>query len=263
MVAPAPTAFERSSVLGVSVDDLDMEAFATYLRQRSPAFVESLGVEALGLRIGLLAQVGGHAIAPTIAGLLAFGHCPQLFRPEWGASAIRIRGLSIADPIVSREDFEGNLQALVQQILDFVSAHSQSVPELLDPRSSRPEFPLVAVRELLVNALIHRDLRLPGRVGLRIFDDRLEVSSPGGPPASLALADLCQRGGLSLPRNPLLAAVARGLGLAEQVGRGLPLVRASTASGTAESIRFETSHHEVMVSLPSCLRPPSSTRMGN
>ena len=263
MVAPAPVGFERSSVLGVSVEDLDMGPLSDYLQRRSPAFAASLGVEAFGVRLGLLAQVSGGAIAPTVAGLLSFGVCPQLFRPEWGLSAIRVRGLSIADPVIAHEDFEGNIGALLQQGLDFVGSHSQTIPELLDPGVSRQEFPLDAVREILVNALVHRDLRLPGRVGLRIFDDRIEISSPGGPPAPLPLAELAQRGGLSLPRNPLLAAVARGLGLVEQVGRGLPLARTSVSAVTADAIHFESSHHEVMVSLPSCLRAPSTPRLGN
>ncbi len=250
-------------MLGVTVEDLDMGSLADYLRRRSPAFVDKLGVEAFAQRLGLLAQVSGGAIAPTVAGLLSFGLCPQLFRPEWGLSAIRVRGLSIADPVIAQESFEGSVASLLEQGLDFVRAHSQSVPELLDPGASRHEFPIAAVREILVNGLVHRDLRLPGRVGLRIFDDRLEVSSPGGPPAPLPLAELAKRGGLSLPRNPLLAAVSRGLGLVEQVGRGLPLARASVSSGTAETIHFETSHQEVMVSLPSSLRAPSTPRLGN
>lgn len=240
-----------------------MGSLADYLRRRSPAFAANLGVEAFAVRMGLLAQVSGGAIAPTVAGLLSFGLCPQLFRPEWGLSAIRVQGLSIADPVIAHEDFEGSVASLLQQGLDFVQSHSQSVPELLGPSTSREEFPIAAVREILVNALVHRDLRLPGRVGLRIFNDRLEVSSPGGPPAPLPLAELAQRGGLSLPRNPLLAAVSRGLGLVEQVGRGLPLARSSVSAGTAEAIQFQTSHHEVMVSLPSCLRAPSSPRLGN
>jgi len=250
-------------VLGVTVEDLDMGSLSDYLRRRSPAFAANLSVEAFAVRLGLLAQVSGGAIAPTVAGLLSFGLCPQLFRPEWGLSAIRVQGLSIADPVIAHEDFEGNVDALLQQGLDFVRNHSQSVPELLGPSMSRDEFPIAAVREVLVNALVHRDLRLPGRVGLRIFDDRLEVSSPGGPPAPLPLGELAQRGGLSLPRNPLLAAVSRGLGLVEQVGRGLPLARSSVSAVTADAIHFETSHHEVMVSLPSCLRAPSTPRLGN
>jgi len=240
-----------------------MEAFATYLRQRSPSYAASLGIEALGVRLGLLAQVSGGAIAPSVAGLLTFGQCPQLFRPEWGVSAIRVRGVTISDPVIAHEDLDGDVGALLQQVLDFVRSHSHSIPELLDPTATRAEFPLAAVREVIVNALIHRDLRLPGRVGVRIFDDRLEVSSPGGPPAPFSLSELAKRGGLSLPRNPLLAAVARGLGLVEQVGRGLPLIRSSVEAVTTGPIYFETSHQEVMVTLPSCLRPSTTARLGN
>jgi ATP-dependent DNA helicase RecG len=263
VVAPAPTGFERSSVIGASIEDLDTEALATYLRQRAPALVETIGVNELALRIGLLAKISGGLIAPTIAGLVAFGLYPQLFRPEWGLSVIRVRALSISDAIVDREDLEGGLVSLLEQGLAFVAKHSQSVPELLHPGQSRAEFPEVAIREALVNGLVHRDLRLPGRVGVRIFDDRLEISSPGGLPAPLPLDELAQRGGLSLPRNPLLAAVGRGLGIVEQVGSGLPRIRASVAESTTAPIHFQSSHHEVMVTIPSALRPPATARVGN
>ncbi|MCB9566507.1 MAG: hypothetical protein H6710_04715 [Myxococcales bacterium] len=253
MAAPAPLGFERSSVPGAGLDELDMEALGAYIQRRAPAAAAAAGIERMALRLGLLAQVSG-GVAPTIAGLMAFGTCPQLIRPEWGLSTIRVEGSSLADPIAARADLEGNLAALLEQGLAFVAGHTRSTPDLLRPDELHPEYPEAAVREALTNALIHRDLRLPGRVGLRIFDDRLEISSPGGLPAPLPLDELAHQGGLSLPRNPLLASVARGLGLVEQVGRGLTRIRQTIGAETSAPVQFATSHHEVRVILPSGYR---------
>ncbi|MBK8266049.1 MAG: hypothetical protein IPK80_32560 [Nannocystis sp.] len=252
LIAPAPIGFERSAVPGATLEDLDLDALAAYLRQRAPNLAASLGAEQLATRVGLLVAVSGGP-QPSIAGLMSFGTLPQLHRPEWGLSAVRIAGKSLADPITARGDLEGDLRALLGQALAFVRAHTRAVPDLLRPGELRLEYPEEAVREALTNALVHRDLRLSGRIGLRIFDDRLEISSPGGLPAPLPLDELAQHGSLSLPRNPLLAAVARGLGLIEQIGRGLPLIRAAVAEVSAQPVSFAASGIELRVTLPSPL----------
>lgn len=262
LVAPAPIGFERSTVPGAGLEDLDLAALATYLRQRSPALAGPLGTEGLAARLGLLVPATGGPV-PTIAALLAFGTAPQLHRPEWGVSAIRVAGHTLADPIVARADLEGDLPTLLAGAMDFVRAHARAVADLLRPGDTRPEHPEEAVREALVNALIHRDLRHSGRVALRIFDDRLEITSPGGLPAPLPLDELAHQGGLSMPRNPLLAAVARGLGLCEQVGRGLPVIRSAVASRSPTPVTFLANQFEVRVVLPSALGPQASARLGN
>jgi len=68
-------------------------------------------------------------------------------------------------------------------------------------REKRPELPEEALREVIVNALAHRDYRSTANVQVYIFKDRIEIVSPGGLPAGMTEADL---GTKSVPRNPLL-----------------------------------------------------------
>ena len=73
------------------------------------------------------------------------------------------------------------------------------------------------MREAVVNALVHRDLRRAGRIAIRRFHDRLEVWSPGSLPEGLSdVSELLREGGVPHPRNPILAAFARSLGIGEQ-----------------------------------------------
>ncbi|MEZ4454280.1 MAG: ATP-binding protein [Nannocystaceae bacterium] len=253
LVAPAPVGFERSSVVGVGPEELDLEGIADFLGRRSPALVKSMGVEGLAQRLGILASTSS-GVAPTVAGLMAFGTCPQLARPELGVSVVRVAGPSLGGEIRGREDLEGGLSALLDQTMAFVATHTQGSADLLRPGELRPEYPTEAVREAVVNALVHRDLRLSGRVSIRIFDDRLEVTSPGSLPAPLPLDELAHQGGLSLPRNPLLASLARGLGLALHIGRGLPVIRGALAAVTNSPVIYAASNHEVRVILPSPIR---------
>lgn len=85
-----------------------------------------------------------------------------------------------------------------------------------------------------------------------MFADRLEVWSPGGSTLSQStpLQDLLAAGGVSFPRNPLLAITARLMGLGEQLGRGLPVLRAAVAENTGEPVEIRSSHADVTVVIP-------------
>lgn len=260
MVAPAPASYERSPLRDSSLDDLDRAALEAFVRQRAGRLLGDEGRtwEQAAQRLGYLAAIGS-SVCATVAGVLAFGRYPQIIRPEWGIAAVRVEGHSLSDPIAAREDVEGPLGELLEGALAFVDAHTHALEDAVAPGSRAIEYPRQAVREVLANALVHRDLRIPGRVSLRIFDDRMEVWSPGGVPGQLALDELAQAGGVSLPRNPLLASTARSLGLIDQIGRGLVTIRTAMSDATREPVRILVRQHDVMVVLPSALQLKPAT----
>ncbi len=241
----APAAgHERSAVRGLDLDALDLGALARYVADRLGPHAP---VEAEADRLGLATTIG-RAQHPTVAGLYLFGRRPQLTRPEWGLGAVVVDGPHIDDPIRAREDLEGPAASLLEGALAFVDTYTHAARAGDAPA----EYPRAAVREAVVNALIHRDLRAGGRVCLVVYDDRLEVVSPGPlacqvPPDALALA-----GGVSSPRNPLVAAVARRLGLMDQIGRGLSLMRRAVGRGGGAA-RVVASQAAVRVVLTSAL----------
>lgn len=82
------------------------------------------------------------------------------------------------------------------------------------------EYPFDALREAIINALIHRDYGTPGQVEVRAYEDRLEIWNPGSLPAGLVPADLEREGHASRPRNPRLAQAFYYAGLVEKWGTG-------------------------------------------
>lgn len=261
LVAPTPLGFERSPVAGASLDDLDLPGLQAYLQRRVPGLTDG-GFDRAAQRLGLVGMVAQQPV-PTVVGLMCFGVNPQLARPEWGVSAVRVRGASLADPVAVRLDVEGNLGELVRQTLEFVRGNTRAAPNLITPAEPAPEYPEDAVREAVLNGLVHRDYRLSGRVSLRVFNDRLEVWSPGGLTLPLSLDELAQHGGASFPRNPLLMATARALGLVEQIGRGIPTIRKTLAETTSLPVQFHTSQTEVRVVLPSYINASMGNLSGN
>jgi ATP-dependent DNA helicase RecG len=253
--------FERTPLPGTQIEDLDRTALAAYVGQRAAAFGdEESSLEQRAARLGLLGKTAGR-LTPTPVGLLLFGRHPQLAHPQWGVSAVAIHGRTLGDPVRVRCDLEGPVTLLLEQALDFVRDHTREVNDEVAPTELHCEHPEVAVREAIVNALIHRDLRRPGRVAVRVFDDRLEIWSPGGVGDALSdLEEAVQSGGVSMPRNPLLAATARMLGIGEQLGRGLVLIRRAITDGGADRLHLRATPRDFLVVMPSRLSRPLAAR---
>ncbi len=86
------------------------------------------------------------------------------------------------------------------------------------------ELPDEALREAIINSIVHRDYRSPANIQIFIFFDRVEIHNPGGLVAGLKLSDLGKR---SVPRNPLLFSVFYRMDLVEHIGSGLKRIRDS------------------------------------
>ncbi len=161
----------------------------------------------------------------NLAGLLLFGKDPQNFKPEFIVKAISFRGSAVTDRYIDSEDLSGSLNAVYQKALGFVMRNLRKVQNQKSVNTvGDPEIPQIVFEELLVNALIHRDYFISGPVRLFVFDDRIEIISPGSLPNHLTVGKI--RTGNSIQRNPILASfTAKGLlpyrGLGTGVRRAL------------------------------------------
>ena len=109
-------------------------------------------------------------------------------------------------------------------------------------REERPELPVDAIREALVNAVAHRDYRSTASVHVYLFKDRLEVVSPGGLPPGMTEADL---GTKSVPRNRLLFRVLHRMDAVEEIGSGIRRIRDLCREYGVAAPRIEVSEHWV------------------
>ena len=252
----APTAFERTPVHNLTFDDLNLTQMLDYFQKRSPRATQINGIRLERLALGQHFAVAlGDELVPTVAGVLLFGLQPQLGHPEWGLSAVKFSGVEISDPISDRVDIEGRLDEMLQEVETFVlrNMRTAAVFDENNPirRIDLAEYPISAVRESVVNALAHRDYSQPARVNLRIYDDRLELTNPGPLPARLNLDELIYQGGISFPRNPIIAGVMREWGFMEQVGRGLVHIRRQMQELGSEEPQFKSTDVGFTVIFPS------------
>ena len=159
----------------------------------------------------------------TIAGAL-FADNYQIYQSR--VFCTRWNGLTKASGRIEALDdveFEGNIIYLLKASLDFVKRNSKKMWKKGPVyRIEYPEYPERAVQEALVNALIHRDYSVVGsEVHVDIYDDRLEIYSPGGMYDGTFVQDLNPLNVSSTRRNPIIADVFARMDLMERRGSGL------------------------------------------
>lgn len=259
---------ETLPVSGTRFADLSLERLRDYLLNRigdSDVPADDAAWERRLDGLGFMVPQPDAGSVCTIAGLALFGHRPRRSLPQAGVRWMAFAGTSKEYQALDDALLEGPLVALleagthevleaglVERVLErmrpFISAEAPSVQESL--RRERTWFyPLEALREALLNALVHRDwTRLP-EVEVVSYADRLEITSPGALQNSMTVEKMLA--GQRSPRNPLLVEVMRDYGYVDARGMGVrrkivPLVRAATGKDAV----FEVTEDYVRVVLP-------------
>ena len=158
----------------------------------------------------------------NLAGVLLFAERPEWIKPQFIVKAIRYPGNAIhSTEYLDTEDFSGPLRKIFDDSLAFIMRNLHKVQAGQGVNSpGLPEIPLSVFEELLVNALIHRDYLVSATIRLFIFDNRIEIISPGHLPDNLTVEKI--RSGISNIRNPILVSyVAKGILPYKGLGSGI------------------------------------------
>lgn len=185
------------------------------VRSGIPADVEKLTVLH---SLGAIKMNNGITVF-TNAGLLVFTDSPTLFLQHAYVTCVVFRTPEKVD-IVDRKDFTGDFFTNIENSLDFIERHINVGAKIEDTiRQDIWEIPKVALREAIVNAVVHRDyLETGARVMIEIYPDKIIISNPGGLPKGMPEADF---GKYSLARNSTLANLIQRAGFIERLGTGI------------------------------------------
>jgi ATP-dependent DNA helicase RecG len=216
--------FERQQVLHAGWNDLDQDAIAAFEKKigdpRDPQVV-------LG-RVYHLFDTSRGQPSPYMAGLLLFAKDPTLWHPRCGIDFVKYEGTErqhgVSLNIVKRIRFEAPLVRLIDEAVGRIKEHIRERTVLHDLFfRERLEYPTFAWQEALMNAVAHRDYALTGAsIEVWMFDDRIEVRSPGLPPPPVTLEQLRLQKSVHFSRNPLIVRVLADLGYLREMGEGVP-----------------------------------------
>lgn len=211
--------FEAQTPPGASLDDLDPDRVAAYIAALQLPGDET--AEEVLLRRGGLRPTSapGQPYRPTYAGLLLFGRQPQRWLPGATILAARFSGPTLTDRFIKQE-IGGPLPDQLFQAEAFIRDHLRSLVSMVSlAHAEQLEYPLEALREVLVNAVAHRDYNIQGdSIHIHLFTDRIEIHSPGGLPGPMNLDNLLEA---RFSRNPVTMQVLSDLGFVERLGYGL------------------------------------------
>ncbi|NCC35151.1 MAG: hypothetical protein EOM24_24535 [Chloroflexia bacterium] len=220
--------WELALARNATLEAIDTEAVERYLgyraeKSRRRRRHSSLSQLLLGLEA--VAPDGDTGeVRPTNAAVLMFGYDPQLYLPQSEVVCIKY-----ADPLgvrryIERKNYHGTLPELVDQTSAFLRQFIRVGATIRGfYRQDEPEYPYEAIREAVVNAIVHRDYSRSGEtIRVFMFPDRVEVRSPGGLLPGITLEDLVAMRVTSNPRNQILAGFLRDIpGYMERVGSGV------------------------------------------
>ena len=207
--------FDQLPCPDLSIKALDIEkiqrVFAVTGQQIDEKKLESLEL--------LVPHAGGLSVSN--GGLILFGldDVRQRYFPDARVSCARFRGTDKSE-FIDRIDIDGSVLNAIYEVPRFIRRNTRLAAKIENMhRKDIPEYPDLAIREILVNAIGHADYSLSGmRILIGIYADRMEIQNPGMLPFGMTMENL--KAGVSKIRNRVIARVFREMGLMEEWGSG-------------------------------------------
>ncbi len=154
---------------------------------------------------------------------------------------MRIAGTSLGDPIADEQSIDGPINAILRRIDEKLVAHNRTQVDLTSgPVEQRSQpYPLAALQQLVRNAVLHRAYEATNApVRIYWYDDRIEITSPGGVFGIVSPENFGQPG-VTDYRNPDLAEAMRVLGFVQRFGAGIPTARQALAKNGNPPLDFD------------------------
>lgn len=215
--------WDQLAIVSARSEDLDEQKIQWYLTQRETRrnVPQSQGMNTTDL-LRNINCINDEKI-PTHAGILFFGKHPQRFFQNAQLRVVKFRGTSVTHPVIDRLDCSGTLWEIVINAEEFIRKNIR----LLSLRNSKSfqrddkfEHPIEALREAIINGLIHRNYQEPADVRVFIFDDRVEIINPGSFPE-----DVSPHKPIHRPVNPILSQLMYDVGFVERYGSGIIMMQ--------------------------------------
>ena len=226
------TFFDEQPCTEVNSEAVDFRAASEFFAQGSLKLTH-----AKRLSLNLLVSHGRHEV-PSRGAVLLFGKNRRSLFPDAIIRCARFRGKD-KSYFLDQTEIDEYLPRAVESAVSFVERHTaQSIEIGRIRRREFPEYPPPAIREAVINAIVHADYSIGGMsISIAVFDDRVEVTNPGLLPFGLTLEAALS--GVSKLRNRVIGRVFRELKLIEQWGSGMGRMMAACTEAGCRPPRFE------------------------
>lgn len=212
--------FDASPLREATLDDLSLPLFAAYREQVIAPDVVAANHRTMPEQLASLRFFDLKFAAPTVAGVLLFARHPRSFLPGAYVQYLRLAGTRLTDPVLDQAEITGDL---LSQLRELDIRLRTVITTTLEPVSSLREksvssYAETALRELLLNAVMHRDYASNTPMRFYCYSDRIEIQNPGGLYGEVTISTLMQRNSY---RNPVIAEAMKNLGYVNRFGYGI------------------------------------------
>lgn len=239
--------YDLVGVPQTSIQSLNLSQIDNYFNKYNISFYEELEQSKIQLlkNVDILSEEG----ECTIAGLLLFGVNPQRNLQNASISVAKFRGTQVDSTLIDNKVIEGSITNQVDSATALINTLIPMPSEIVGNKrvDTNPTFSKKVFRELLVNAVVHRNYSIEGsRIRVFIFDNRLEIRSPGRLPNTITTEKIIS--GVSYAVNPVLVKFMENLRYIDKLGRGIPMV-CHEAKTVNKNVTFQEIGEEFVVTL--------------
>lgn len=263
--------YDQEIVEHAVMSDLDDDLISGLLieaRRRAPRAFDKLERTDALIRLGAAARCDDGEVRPTLAGLLSLGTYPQQFVPQLFVSFVVLPGTRMGQPapdgarFLDNQTITGPIPAMVTDAVAAMIRNMRKAAVIRGlGREDRYDYPLDVIRELVVNALMHRDYSPDSRgtqIQIELYLDRLVIKSPGGLYGGVSVDMLGSDDQVSTSRNRTLATLladlplpnSRGETICENRGSGIPQVMESLREAGMSPPTFDAAPGRLKVTVP-------------
>lgn len=258
--------FDLRPVRSATLADLDRVRFENdYLPAAFAPDVLEANDRTMEQRLAVTKMVDGADTAvPTVLGILTLGKSTRDFIPGAYIQFLRIAGQSLGDPVADELAVDGALSEVIRRIDDKMESHNRTAVNITaGPREERHSlYPISALQQLVRNAVMHRTYEAThAPVRVYWYDDRIEISNPGGPFGIVSIENFGQPG-VADYRNPNLAEAMRVFGFVQRFGFGLAIARRALAENGNSSLELDVQSSHVTVTVRAAPQPARRSASG-
>ena len=238
--------FDACALQGSEGGDLSLAQFGAYRQEVVAADVVTANHRTIEEQLASLRFYDLRTACPTVGGILLFGKNPRYFVPGAYVQYLRLPGTTLTDLPEDQAEISGDLLSVLRELdLRLRTAIQSSLAQVSALREKlRPDFPEIAIRELLLNAIMHRDYQSNTPVRFYWFEDRIEILSPGGLHGEVTAETLTRRNSY---RNPVIAEAMKALGYVNRFGYGIQRAQEALAGNGNPPAEFEVDDRSFLV----------------
>lgn len=238
--------YDETTVHRANFKDLDLNYFEEFLLNYMEIKATEFELKNYLKNLHLIDESG----KPSVAGVLFFGKKPQFFYQNSRVICAYIKGDDLAVPPFDKKDISGKIPELLENTQTFLNLYlkQEHVINGFEPEIKR-EIPLTALREAVVNAISHRDYTISAPIRVIIYEDRVEIRTPGKLPNSVTI-DSIKIGGSHILRNPTIYNLLYKMGMVTDLGSGVRRIISLVQANSQKEVLFQETTNEFILTIP-------------